>query len=130
LLTAAAARTQTIGLATTVLLPALRGAAVTAQMLSALDQLSGLPAHGGRQLAPALGRDPSDVIPSCALGTPEQCAERIQAFADGGAQRMQLWPAAEAAAQLEAIAELVRPLLADAAAPAAERRADRADPAT
>jgi alkanesulfonate monooxygenase SsuD/methylene tetrahydromethanopterin reductase-like flavin-dependent oxidoreductase (luciferase family) len=41
LLAAAAARTSRIGLATTVLLPALRGAAVSAQTLSAIDLLSG-----------------------------------------------------------------------------------------
>jgi alkanesulfonate monooxygenase SsuD/methylene tetrahydromethanopterin reductase-like flavin-dependent oxidoreductase (luciferase family) len=41
LLAAAAARTTTIGLATTVLLPAVRGAAVTAQTLTALHLLSG-----------------------------------------------------------------------------------------
>jgi alkanesulfonate monooxygenase SsuD/methylene tetrahydromethanopterin reductase-like flavin-dependent oxidoreductase (luciferase family) len=41
LLAAAAVRTHHIGLATTVLLPALRGAAVSAQTLTAIDQLSG-----------------------------------------------------------------------------------------
>jgi alkanesulfonate monooxygenase SsuD/methylene tetrahydromethanopterin reductase-like flavin-dependent oxidoreductase (luciferase family) len=41
LLAAAAARTVTIGLATTVLLPAVRGAAVTAQTITALHLLSG-----------------------------------------------------------------------------------------
>ncbi len=41
LLAAAAVRTRRIGLATTVLLPALRGAAVSAQTLTAIDQLSG-----------------------------------------------------------------------------------------
>jgi alkanesulfonate monooxygenase SsuD/methylene tetrahydromethanopterin reductase-like flavin-dependent oxidoreductase (luciferase family) len=41
LLAAAAARTTTIGLATTVLLPAVRGAAVSAQTLEALHLLSG-----------------------------------------------------------------------------------------
>jgi alkanesulfonate monooxygenase SsuD/methylene tetrahydromethanopterin reductase-like flavin-dependent oxidoreductase (luciferase family) len=41
LLAAAAARTRDIGLATTVLLPALRGAAVSAQTLTAIDRLSG-----------------------------------------------------------------------------------------
>jgi alkanesulfonate monooxygenase SsuD/methylene tetrahydromethanopterin reductase-like flavin-dependent oxidoreductase (luciferase family) len=41
LLAAAAARTSWVGLATTVLLPALRGAAVSAQMLTALKLLAG-----------------------------------------------------------------------------------------
>jgi alkanesulfonate monooxygenase SsuD/methylene tetrahydromethanopterin reductase-like flavin-dependent oxidoreductase (luciferase family) len=41
LLAAAAVRTRRIGLATTVLLPALRGAAVSAQTLTAIDLLSG-----------------------------------------------------------------------------------------
>jgi alkanesulfonate monooxygenase SsuD/methylene tetrahydromethanopterin reductase-like flavin-dependent oxidoreductase (luciferase family) len=41
LLAAAAVRTRRIGLATTVLLPALRGAAVSAQTLTAIDRLSG-----------------------------------------------------------------------------------------
>jgi alkanesulfonate monooxygenase SsuD/methylene tetrahydromethanopterin reductase-like flavin-dependent oxidoreductase (luciferase family) len=64
-----------------------------------------------RQLAPAVGRAPAELIPRCAVGTAEQCAERIQAFADAGAQQIQLWPVADALAQIEAIAQLVLPAL-------------------
>jgi alkanesulfonate monooxygenase SsuD/methylene tetrahydromethanopterin reductase-like flavin-dependent oxidoreductase (luciferase family) len=56
------------------------------------------------RLAPALGRLPADVIPRCALGSAEQVAETIQAFADAGAQRIHLWPAAEPLEQIQALA--------------------------
>jgi alkanesulfonate monooxygenase SsuD/methylene tetrahydromethanopterin reductase-like flavin-dependent oxidoreductase (luciferase family) len=66
----------------------------------------------GERLAPALGRTPEELTPRCALGTPEQCAEHIRAFAAAGAQQVHLWPAADPLEQLEAIAAHVRPLLA------------------
>jgi alkanesulfonate monooxygenase SsuD/methylene tetrahydromethanopterin reductase-like flavin-dependent oxidoreductase (luciferase family) len=219
LLAAAAARTSRIGLATTVLLPALRGAAVSAQTLSAIDLLSGgrliagvgvgshaadhalcgvpferrgaaleaaiaelrercpdgppiwvaswgralrrvarlgdgwvasalvngpdefgeqwqrlqqLLADEGRdpdgfgnivatlfyyvgddaervvseRLAPLLGKPPETVLARTAIGSAADVSERIRAYAAAGAQRIQLWPAAEPLEQLEALAEV------------------------
>jgi alkanesulfonate monooxygenase SsuD/methylene tetrahydromethanopterin reductase-like flavin-dependent oxidoreductase (luciferase family) len=58
------------------------------------------------RLAPLLGKRPEDLIPHCALGSPDQVRERIQAFADAGAQQIQLWPAADPVTQIAALAEL------------------------
>jgi alkanesulfonate monooxygenase SsuD/methylene tetrahydromethanopterin reductase-like flavin-dependent oxidoreductase (luciferase family) len=56
------------------------------------------------RLAPLLGRDPADLAPWCAVGTVDQVRERIQAYADAGAQQIHLWPAADPLAQIEALA--------------------------
>jgi alkanesulfonate monooxygenase SsuD/methylene tetrahydromethanopterin reductase-like flavin-dependent oxidoreductase (luciferase family) len=58
-----------------------------------------------RRLAPALGREPDDVLAQSAHGTAEQVRERIAAYAEAGAQRIHLWPAADPLAQIEALAE-------------------------
>ena len=58
------------------------------------------------RLAPLMGKAPADLIPQCALGSADQVRERIQAFADAGAQQIHLWPAADPLPQIEALAEL------------------------
>jgi alkanesulfonate monooxygenase SsuD/methylene tetrahydromethanopterin reductase-like flavin-dependent oxidoreductase (luciferase family) len=58
------------------------------------------------RLAPLMGKAPADLIPQCALGSADQVRERIEAFADAGAQQIHLWPAADPLAQIEALAEL------------------------
>jgi alkanesulfonate monooxygenase SsuD/methylene tetrahydromethanopterin reductase-like flavin-dependent oxidoreductase (luciferase family) len=45
------------------------------------------------------------------IGSAEECAEKLMAFARAGAQRAFLWPIAEERAQLEAFRERVAPLL-------------------
>jgi alkanesulfonate monooxygenase SsuD/methylene tetrahydromethanopterin reductase-like flavin-dependent oxidoreductase (luciferase family) len=63
-------------------------------------------------LAPVLGRDPEALRAlSLPIGPPEVCAERVQAFADAGAQRMFLWPLRDEARQLELFMERVAPLV-------------------
>ena len=63
-------------------------------------------------LAPLLNR-PVDQLRSLALpiGSAEQCAERISAYADAGAQRVFVWPLADDLDQLEAFARDVIPLV-------------------
>jgi alkanesulfonate monooxygenase SsuD/methylene tetrahydromethanopterin reductase-like flavin-dependent oxidoreductase (luciferase family) len=63
-------------------------------------------------LAPLLNRS-IDELRGLALliGSPEQCAERISAYAASGAQRMFVWPLADDLAQLEAFRHDVIPLV-------------------
>jgi alkanesulfonate monooxygenase SsuD/methylene tetrahydromethanopterin reductase-like flavin-dependent oxidoreductase (luciferase family) len=63
-------------------------------------------------LAPLLGR-PVETLRELALpiGSPEQCAERIAAYADAGAQRVFVWPLADELGQLELFRESVVPLV-------------------
>jgi len=63
-------------------------------------------------LVPLLKR-PAEAIRSLGLpiGTPEQCAERISAYAEAGAQRIFLWPLADEARQVERFRESVLPLV-------------------
>lgn len=44
-------------------------------------------------------------------GSPEQCAERIEAYLDAGAERVFLWPLGDEVRQLEAFRTEVQPLL-------------------
>jgi alkanesulfonate monooxygenase SsuD/methylene tetrahydromethanopterin reductase-like flavin-dependent oxidoreductase (luciferase family) len=62
-------------------------------------------------LSPMLAR-PVDALRDLALpiGSPEQCAERIAAFRDAGAERIFLWPLADDLRQLERFREEVVPL--------------------
>ena len=63
-------------------------------------------------LAPLLRRPAEDLRElGLPIGTPEQCAERISAYAQAGAQRIFLWPLADEARQLERFAETVLPLV-------------------
>ena len=63
-------------------------------------------------LAPMLRR-PAEAVRELRLpiGTPEQCAEAISAYARAGAQRIFLWPLADEARQLERFAGSVVPLV-------------------
>jgi alkanesulfonate monooxygenase SsuD/methylene tetrahydromethanopterin reductase-like flavin-dependent oxidoreductase (luciferase family) len=63
-------------------------------------------------LAPMLNR-PVEALRDLALpiGSPEQCAERIGAYAEAGAERVFVWPLADGVRQLEAFREKVVPLV-------------------
>jgi alkanesulfonate monooxygenase SsuD/methylene tetrahydromethanopterin reductase-like flavin-dependent oxidoreductase (luciferase family) len=63
-------------------------------------------------LAPMLNR-PVEALRDLALpiGSPEQCAERIGAYAEAGAERVFVWPLADSVRQLEAFREKVVPLV-------------------
>jgi alkanesulfonate monooxygenase SsuD/methylene tetrahydromethanopterin reductase-like flavin-dependent oxidoreductase (luciferase family) len=58
------------------------------------------------RLAPLLGKPPETVLARAAVGSPTEVGERIRAYAAAGAQRIQLWPAAEPLEQIEALAEV------------------------
>jgi probable F420-dependent oxidoreductase len=62
-------------------------------------------------LAPMLNRPVDQLQAILPIGSPEECAEKLMAFARAGAQRAFLWPIAEERAQLEAFRERVAPLL-------------------
>ena len=63
-------------------------------------------------LAPLLGR-PVEALRDLALpiGSAEQCAERITAYRDAGAERVFIWPVADELRQLELFREAVAPLV-------------------
>ena len=62
-------------------------------------------------LAPALGREPDELLRLALMGTPEHCADRLAAYAEAGVQRILIWPAADHLAQIERFAGQVAPLL-------------------
>jgi alkanesulfonate monooxygenase SsuD/methylene tetrahydromethanopterin reductase-like flavin-dependent oxidoreductase (luciferase family) len=66
-------------------------------------------------LAPLLNR-PAEALRELALpiGPAEQCAERISAYADAGAERIFLWPLVDELRQLELFRESVVPLVSTA----------------
>jgi alkanesulfonate monooxygenase SsuD/methylene tetrahydromethanopterin reductase-like flavin-dependent oxidoreductase (luciferase family) len=66
----------------------------------------------GEVLAPMLNR-PIEVLRDLALpiGSVEQCAERISAYRDAGAERIFVWPLADELRQLERFREDVVPLV-------------------
>jgi alkanesulfonate monooxygenase SsuD/methylene tetrahydromethanopterin reductase-like flavin-dependent oxidoreductase (luciferase family) len=66
----------------------------------------------GDVLAPVLNR-PVEALHDLALpiGSAEQCAERIAAYAQAGAERVLVWPLADELRQLEAFRERVVPLV-------------------
>lgn len=66
----------------------------------------------GEVLAPMLNR-PVEVLRDLALpiGSAEQCAERISAYQDAGAERIFVWPLADELHQLERFREDVLPLV-------------------
>jgi alkanesulfonate monooxygenase SsuD/methylene tetrahydromethanopterin reductase-like flavin-dependent oxidoreductase (luciferase family) len=63
-------------------------------------------------LAPMLNR-PVEALRDLALpiGSPEQCAQRISAYAEAGAERVFVWPLADSVRQLEAFRDKVVPLV-------------------
>ena len=66
----------------------------------------------GEVLAPMLNR-PIEAVRDLALpiGPAEQCAERISAYQDAGAERIFVWPLADELHQLERFREDVVPLV-------------------
>jgi alkanesulfonate monooxygenase SsuD/methylene tetrahydromethanopterin reductase-like flavin-dependent oxidoreductase (luciferase family) len=65
-------------------------------------------------LAPMLKRDPDVLGPLLTIGSPEDCAERLSAYAAAGAQRVFIWPLARAVSQLSTFMERVVPLVVEA----------------
>jgi probable F420-dependent oxidoreductase len=63
-------------------------------------------------LAPMLNRPAEQLGPILPIGSAEECAEKLLAYARAGAQRVFLWPLADERAQLEIFREHVVPLLA------------------
>ena len=62
-------------------------------------------------LAPMLNRPAEQLRTLLPIGSAEECAERLLAYARAGAQRVFLWPLADEYAQLEVFRERVVPLL-------------------
>jgi probable F420-dependent oxidoreductase len=62
-------------------------------------------------LAPMLNRPPKQLRSILPIGSAEECAERLLAYARAGAQRIFLWPLADELAQLEVFRERVVPLI-------------------
>jgi len=62
-------------------------------------------------LAPALGRPIEQVRAlDLPIGSAEQCAERLDAYARAGAQRIFVWPLTDELRQLQLLRERVAPL--------------------
>jgi alkanesulfonate monooxygenase SsuD/methylene tetrahydromethanopterin reductase-like flavin-dependent oxidoreductase (luciferase family) len=62
-------------------------------------------------LAPMLNRPVEELRAHLPIGTPEQCAEKLSAWAAAGAERVFLWPLAEEREQLEVFGKRVLPLV-------------------
>ena len=62
-------------------------------------------------LAPMLDRPAEQLRAILPIGSAEECAERLLAYARAGAQRVFLWPLADERAQLEVFRERVVPLV-------------------
>jgi alkanesulfonate monooxygenase SsuD/methylene tetrahydromethanopterin reductase-like flavin-dependent oxidoreductase (luciferase family) len=62
-------------------------------------------------LAPMLNRGVEELRAILPLGSAEECAEKLLAYARAGAQRVFLWPLANERTQLEVFRERVVPLL-------------------
>lgn len=67
-------------------------------------------------LAPMLNRPVEELRAKLPIGGPEDCAEKLSAYAAAGAQRVFLWPLADEREQLERFRERVWPLVSVAAA--------------
>ena len=65
----------------------------------------------GKVLAPTLNRPPDQLRAILPIGSAEECAQKLSAYARGGAQRVFLWPVGDERAQLELFRERVAPLL-------------------
>ena len=65
-------------------------------------------------LTEMLNRPLDDLRAQLPIGTPDHCASVLSRYASAGAQRVFLWPVRDPARQLEAFADLVRPLLGTA----------------
>jgi alkanesulfonate monooxygenase SsuD/methylene tetrahydromethanopterin reductase-like flavin-dependent oxidoreductase (luciferase family) len=62
-------------------------------------------------LAPMLNRPAEQLRTTLPIGSAEECAEKLVAYARAGAQRVFLWPLADERAQLEVFRERVAPLV-------------------
>jgi len=62
-------------------------------------------------LAPMLNRPPEELRAVLPIGSAEECAAKLLAYARAGAQRIFLWPIADERAQLKLFRERVIPLL-------------------
>ena len=62
-------------------------------------------------LAPMLNRPVEELRAKLPIGSAEECAEKLLAYARAGAQRVFLWPLANERTQLEVFRERVVPLL-------------------
>jgi alkanesulfonate monooxygenase SsuD/methylene tetrahydromethanopterin reductase-like flavin-dependent oxidoreductase (luciferase family) len=62
-------------------------------------------------LAPMLRRPVDELRPILPIGSADECAEKLLAYARAGAQRVFLWPVADERAQLGVFRERVVPLL-------------------
>lgn len=62
-------------------------------------------------LAPALGRDPSELRPRVCIGPPDRCVELLSRYRDAGCDRVYLWPVADETEQLHRIADEIMPAL-------------------
>ncbi len=62
-------------------------------------------------VAPALGRDPDELGDRLLVASAEECAERLNRYAEAGVRRVFLWPVGEPVEQLERFGEQVAPLL-------------------
>jgi alkanesulfonate monooxygenase SsuD/methylene tetrahydromethanopterin reductase-like flavin-dependent oxidoreductase (luciferase family) len=62
-------------------------------------------------LSPMLNRPVDELRRKLPIGSAEECAEKLLAYARAGAQRVFLWPLADEHAQLEVFRERVVPLL-------------------
>ena len=114
-------RSGDMTLATTVILPVLRGPVPIAKALAA-NALSTMwtwvaqtQAECDRVLfevlAPLLNRDPEELRNQVCIGSPEHCAQLLSSYAAAGCQRAYLWPLGDERRQLELIAEAVVPQL-------------------
>ena len=65
----------------------------------------------GEVLAPMLNRPPEQLRAVLPIGSAEECAQKLMAYARAGAQRVFLWPLEDERAQLELFREHVAPLL-------------------
>jgi alkanesulfonate monooxygenase SsuD/methylene tetrahydromethanopterin reductase-like flavin-dependent oxidoreductase (luciferase family) len=63
-------------------------------------------------LATLLNRPAEALAAQVLIGPPEECAARLQAYADVGVERVFIWPLADDTRQLEVFAREVAPLLA------------------
>jgi probable F420-dependent oxidoreductase len=62
-------------------------------------------------VAPVLGHSADELLPRLLLGTPQECADKLVAYAEAGAQRIFIRPVVDPQRQLRLFAEKVMPLL-------------------
>lgn len=65
-------------------------------------------------LQPALGRDVEELRARTLIGSAEECAQKVSAFARAGLQQLFIWPLGDEAEQIEAFQTRVAPLVPSA----------------